>query len=37
MEEETSEMAMKSQIEYLWGNLTASLEKNDNISKEIDK
>ena len=37
MGEEASEMAMKSQIESLWGNLTASVERNANISSEIDK
>jgi len=37
MEDEASEMAMKSQIESLWGNLTASVERNANISSEIDK
>ena len=37
MEEETSEMAMKTQVQFLWGNLTSSLERNANISAEIDK
>ena len=37
MEEENSEMAMKRQIEFLWGNLTASVERNADISSEIDK
>ena len=41
MEEETNETAtemdMNTQIELLWVNLTASVERNANISKEIDK
>ena len=37
MGEESSEMDMKSQMEFLWGNLTASVERNAEISKEIDK
>ena len=37
MAEETSEMVMKAQIQLLWGNLTASVERNANISSEIDK
>ena len=37
MGEESSEMVMKRQMELLWGNLTASLERNTEISGEIDK
>ena len=35
MEEETSEM--KKTIEFLWSNLTASVERNAEISSEVDK
>ena len=37
MGEESSEMDMKSQMEFLWGNLNATVERNAEISGEVDK